>query len=117
MKTYSFENMLAWKEARILVKLVYTITKSFPKEEIYGLTSQIRRAAVSIASNLSEGSARITDADQKNFYKTAYSSAMESLNQAIISNDLEYLTDDQLVEFRLQLDKTTYLINQLRKGL
>ncbi len=76
----------------------------------------MRRSVISIASNLSEGSARITKADQNNFYKTSYSSAMELLNQSIIANDLNYLAENQLIEIRTQLDKTTYLIHQLKKG-
>lgn len=106
-KEYSFEKLDAWKESRILVKLIYTSSKDFPDDEKYGLTSQIRRAAISISSNIAEGSGRLTPPDQKNFYKNAYGSLMEVLNQAILANDLNYLKDKQLEVIKGQVDKVS----------
>jgi four helix bundle protein len=88
---YSFEKLEVWKESRFLVKLIYKYTQSFPKEEIFGLTGQLRRAAISISSNIAEGAGRKTKKDQAHFYTISYGSLMELLNQLIISVDLNYL--------------------------
>ena len=106
-REYSFEKLDAWKESRILVKLIYMNSQNFPADERYGLTSQIRRAAISISSNISEGSGRLSGPDQKNFYKNAFGSLMEVLNQAILANDLEYLENEQLESIRGQVDKVS----------
>lgn len=102
MKTYSFESLKAWKESRLLVKKVYQLTGDFPSEEKFGLISQLRRAVVSVSSNLAEGSGRMTKADQQYFYRMAFSSLMEVLNQLILSNDLQYVTDENLNYARAQ---------------
>ena len=74
--TYSFEKMNVWQLARKVVKLIYLKTKSFSKSEIFGVTSQIQRASVSVCCNLAEGSARISPADQNRFYEISFSSAV-----------------------------------------
>jgi four helix bundle protein len=116
-KEYSFERLEVWKDSRELVKLVYSITIDFPKYELYGLTSQIRRAVISISSNISEGSGRTSINDQKHFYKYAFSSLMEVLNQAILANDLDYLNDESLSALRFQIDKIANKLNSLSKSL
>ena len=117
MKQYSFEKLNVWQEARVLVKSIYTITRTFPKEEIFGITSQMRRAAISICSNIAEGSGRTTKPDQANFYKIAYSSLLELLNQLIISSDLTFITDSELTELREKIDSIAYKITSLRNSL
>jgi four helix bundle protein len=79
--------------AKKLVVSIYKITSQFPVEEKYGLVSQLRRASVSICSNLAEGSGRSTPKDQGNFYNNAYSSLMEVLNQLLICHDLTWITE------------------------
>ena len=69
MKVTHYKDLIVWQKAMDLVYLIYEITKTFPKEEIYGLTSQIRRASVSVPSNIAEGQARKTSAQFKNFYR------------------------------------------------
>jgi four helix bundle protein len=115
MKTYSFESLKAWKESRLLVKKVYQLTSNFPSEEKFGLISQLRRAAVSASSNLAEGSGRMTAADQRYFYRMAFSSLMEVLNQLILANDLQYVTDENLNDARAQLDSVASLTSGLVK--
>lgn len=115
MKTYSFESLKAWKESRLLVKKVYQLTGDFPSEEKFGLISQLRRAVVSVSSNLAEGSGRMTKADQQYFYRMAFSSLMEVLNQLILSNDLQYVTDENLNYARAQLDSVASLTSVLVK--
>ncbi len=116
-KEYSFERLGVWKDSRELVKLVYSLTIDFPKYELYGLTYQIRRAVISISSNISEGSSRTSINDQKNFYKYAFSSLMEVLNQSILANDLDYLSDENLVILKIQIDKIANKLNALSKSL
>jgi four helix bundle protein len=117
MKQYSFEKLIVWQEARVLVKSIYTITRTFPKEEIFGITSQMRRASISICSNIAEGSGRTTKPDQANFYRIAYSSLLELLNQLIISTDLAFITDSELRELREKIDSIAYKITSLRNSL
>jgi four helix bundle protein len=88
-------------------------TKSFPKEELFGVTSQIRRASISICCNLAEGSARISPKDQDRFYEIAFSSAIEVVNLLILCTDFEYLTEAEYNTFRAELERLTYSINKL----
>lgn len=85
---YSFEKLDVWKKAKDFVVRIYKVTADFPEEEKFGLISQLRRASVSISSNIAEGSSRTSPDDQGRFYIIAYSSAIEVLNQLIISTDL-----------------------------
>jgi four helix bundle protein len=117
MKVYSFEKLEAWILSKELTKMVYMVTKSFPSEEIYGLTSQLRRASVSISSNLAEGSGRTSKKDFAHFVQIAYGSMMELLNQLIIAEELEYIQKDELVKMREQIDKISLILTALRKSL
>ena len=76
MKVYSFETLDAWKKAKELSVYVYSITKGFPKEEIYGMTSQIRRASVSVCSNLAEGNSKYSGKEKARYTETSYCSMM-----------------------------------------
>jgi len=113
---YSFEKLNAWKESRIWVTWVYKVTTDFPADEKFGLISQIRRAAVSVVSNLAEGSARKSAKDQAHFYQMAYSSLIEVLNQLIISNDLSFLSNDKLSEGRILIENLTSKVAALRNA-
>ena len=108
--------MIAWKESRNLVKSIYHITSNYPKEELYSLTNQIRRAAVSVSSNLAEGSGRTSQKDKSHFYQTAYSSLMELLNQLYTSLDLKYIDEKTFTEVRDKICAISYLINSLRNS-
>ena len=111
--TYAFEKMAVWQLARQVVKSIYVKTKSFPKEETFGITSQIRRASVSVCCNLAEGSARINRPDQNRFYEIAFGSAIEVVNLLIICNDLEYFSTDEYGVLRTEMERLTYQINNL----
>ena len=117
MKVYSFEKLEAWVFAKELAKQVYLLTKKFPNDELYGLTSQIRRASISICSNLAEGSGRTSKIDFARFIQIAYGSMMELLNQLIIAEDLEYIQKDELVKIREQIDQISIRLSGLRKSL
>jgi four helix bundle protein len=116
MKIYSFEKLEAWQHAKKLSVWIYKITENFPVEERFGLISQMRRAAIAVASNLAEGTSRLTAKDQSHFSTIAYSSTIELLNDLIICNDLNLLTEINYGEGRNLIEKQTYLISQLRKS-
>lgn len=116
MRIYSFEKLDAWQEARKLVVWIYKVTAAFPVEEKFGISMQLRRAAVSVVSNLAEGSARKTAKDQAHFTQMAYSSIVEVLNQLIISSDLQFLTYEQLAEGRIQIENLTFKVAALRNS-
>ena len=113
---YSFEKLEVWKEARRLVVWIYTITNSFPADEKFGLTTQLRRASVSVVSNLAEGSARRTAKDQAYFSQIAYSSLVEILNQLIIANDLKFVSNEVLAEGRTIIEALTQKVAALRNA-
>lgn len=90
-KIESFTDLNVWKESHKLVLLVYKVTKMFPKEEIFGLTSQMRRAVVSITSNIAEGFSRYSYKEKAQFYSIAHGSLTELQNQLLIAKDVDYL--------------------------
>jgi four helix bundle protein len=116
MKIYSFEKLECWQHARKLAVWTYTVTKALPMEEKFGIVSQMRRAAISVASNIAEGTSRKTAKDQSNFSTIAYSSTIELLNDLIITNDLEYLSNEKYEEGRAMIEQQTLLIAGLRKS-
>ena len=110
---YSFEKMSTWQMSRQVAKQVYLKTKPFPKEEMFGITSQVRRAAISVCCNLAEGSARLGSKWQKHYYQIAFGSAVEVVNLLILCTDLEYLSDEDYESTRAEIEKLTYQINKL----
>jgi len=117
MHFYSFERLSVWQEARKLTKEVYLITSNFPGEEKFGLVSQMRRAVISVSSNIAEGSSRKTEKDQAHFYTTAYSSLVELLNQMILSFDLGFLEESKYLEMRAKIELISNQLNKLRKAI
>jgi four helix bundle protein len=111
--TYSFEKLSVWQMNRVFTKKLYRQTAAFPKEELFGITAQIRRASISISCNLAEGSARISSKEQFRFYEIAFGSGVEVVNLLILSNDLGYLSDDDYHLLRSEIEKITYQINKL----
>jgi four helix bundle protein len=116
MKIYSLEKLEAWQHARKLAIWTYQTTKKIPEEEKFGLISQMRRAALAIASNLAEGTSQISSKDQSHFSTISYSSTIELLNHLILSADLLFLQETDYTEGRNLIEKQTYLISQLRKS-
>ena len=116
MDTYqfSFEKLEVWQLARILTTDIYKHTVKFPNEEKYLLTSQLRRAAVSVASNLAEGSTRTSAKDKAHFTTIAFSSLMEVLNHLIIAVDLGYLKNDDLLIYRKQIQTLSVKLSNLK---
>lgn len=112
-KIKAFTDLIAWQESHKFVLLIYRITKKFPKEEIFGLTSQMQRAAVSITSNIAEGFGRQMYKEKVQFYYVAQGSLTEVKNQLIIAKDIGYL---QFPEFD-QLVEQSNTSHQLLQGL
>ena len=98
MRVFSFEKLIAWQKSRELALLIFETTKQFPKDELFGLTSQMRRCSISISSNLAEGSGRNSFKDKARFTEIAYSSSLELLNQIILSFDFEYISETEIIK-------------------
>jgi len=113
MKTYSFEKLEVWKEACLLAKEIYLLVNTFPDNEKYGLCSQLQRAAVSVSSNIAEGSSRTTLKEQARFTNIAFSSLMEVLSELIIAYQLNYISEDHYSKLRLIINKMSYKLNKL----
>ena len=116
MYIYSFEKLSVWKDSVDLGNLIYKITNSFPPEEKFGFTSQLRRASISISSNLAEGTSRRTNKDKAYFTTISFSSAMEVLNQFIISKELNFILEKDYILVREKIEKITNMLNALRKS-
>jgi four helix bundle protein len=112
-KLKSFTQLTTWQEGHKLVLKIYEITQKFPKEEIFGLTNQIRRAVVSITSNIAEGFSRNSYKEKVQYYSTALGSLTETQNQLLIARDIKYITQKEFME----LAALTVLINKLTNGL
>lgn len=106
-----YTELEVWKEARGLVNFVYQISKTVPKEEVYGLTSQIRRCAVSIPSNIAEGCGRRTSADTIQFLHISRGSLYELETQLFLALDQGYLNKEEFDELFIQILKCKKLIN------
>ena len=101
----SFEDLIVWQKAHAFVLAVYVLTRAFPKDERYGLTSQLRRAAVSIAANIAEGFKKKGKADKARFFNIAQGSAEECRYYMILVQDLEYGDTASLAEQLAEVSK------------
>ena len=115
MKVYAFENLRVWNESREFVKWIYKITGTFPKSELFGLANQLRRASISVVSNIAEGSSRISYKDQAHFSQISYSSLIEILNQLLIAFDLGLINQNTLNDGRTMIESLSGKIAGLRK--
>ena len=113
---YSFETLTAWQESRKLVVAVYKLLDQFPSFENYALCDQIRRAIVSVPSNIAEGSGRTSLREQIHFIEISYGSLMEAYNQLIIASDLNYIDSQSLENLKQTIDAIARLLNGLRSS-
>lgn len=116
MRVFSFEKLIVWQKSRELSKLIYNTTNQFPEDERFGLVSQMRRCSISISSNIAEGTGRHTNKDKARFTEIAYGSALELLNQAILSNDLKFLSDENHNQIRTTISEITAMLDALYKS-
>lgn len=107
---FGFEKLVAWKKSRELVKSVYRLIKGFPPEEKYGLSDQLRRAVISVSSNLAEGGGRIALREKLHFCQIAYGSLMEVTCQLILAEDLGFISSLQNMEIREEIEELERLI-------
>lgn len=116
IKIKTFTDLDAWKEGHKLVLLIYEITKSFPKEEVFGLIMQMRRCVVSITSNIAEGFSRQSYKEKVQFYSIAQGSVTELQNQLVISRDVGFILNEKFQELAKQSIKVHKIINGLIKS-
>jgi four helix bundle protein len=112
-----YQDLVAWQKARLLVKVVYQASRGFPREEIYALTSQIRRAAVSVPSNIAEGYGRGSLNDYVRFLQTARGSLYELQTQLVLAGDLEYMPASQVEALIIQSDEVSRILQGLIASL
>lgn len=114
-KIKSFTDLHAWKEGHKLVLMIYETTKRFPKEELFGLTSQMRRCSVSITSNIAEGFSRRSYAEKAQFYSIAHGSLTELQNQLLIAKDVSFLAKERFDTIAEQSVKSHKILSGLIK--
>ncbi len=114
MYIYSFEKLEVWNESKEFTKSIYTLTSKFPDSEKFRLVSQLRRASVSICSNIAEGSARKSFKDKAHFTTMAFSSTVEVLNQLILSFELDFIKEKDYLKLRQDIESVTNKLNGLR---
>ena len=115
MKKYNYKDLDLYNAAKDLVLSVYALLSKFPKEEQYALCDQLRRAVISIPSNIAEGLERVSTKEQIHFLEIAYGSLREVDCQLDIAKDLAYISDDELSDVEKQLEKVAALIAGMRK--
>lgn len=113
----NYKELKVWQKSVDLAVKIFEITQDFPKEELYGLTSQIRRSAVSIASNIAEGAGRNTNKDFNNFLGISYASSCELETQLIIANRAKFLENKQLDVIQAEIKEIQKMNWSLKKTL
>lgn len=116
MRRYSFEKLEVWKLSKDFAVTVYNLVEDFPTSERYGLVDQLKRAAVSVPTNLAEGSGRNTSKDKAHFTQISYGSIMECLNLLIISRELRFISEETLFALRKDIETITFKLSNLRKS-
>jgi len=111
----SYKTLVVWQRAHKLVLAVYAATDSFPPSERYGLTSQIRRAAVSIPANIAEGCSRGTDKDTANFFQISLGSAAELSYELLLAHDLGFIEEDKYQLFAVEIEEIGRMLNTLKQ--
>lgn len=111
MKSQSFEQLIVWQKAHSYVLAIYKITKQYPKEELFCLVNQMRRAAASITANIAEGYAKIRSKDKLRFYNISQGSLEETRNFIILSKDLGYITLQDKEQLGIQAAEISRLLN------
>lgn len=114
---HNFRNLKIWQKSRLLVKEVFLLTRNFPAEEKFGLTSQVLRSAYSVPSNIAEGSGRSSNKEFSRFLDIALGSAYELETQLILASDVNYITEDKLEEIQKLLQEVQKMIYSFKSTL
>lgn len=115
MTQSNYRKLIVWQKARELTRFVYRETQKFPQSEVFGLTQQMRRAAISILSNIAEGQGRYTRRDCRRFLVIARGSATELEAQIVISSDLDYLAENAATDLENRATEVCRMLNGLLK--
>lgn len=116
-KKYNYKDLDAYKESKALVILVYALIKKFPREEQYALCDQLRRAVISVPSNIAEGSGRTSSKDQAHFFEMAFGSLMEVNCQIDIAHDLGYISKEEVERVEQHVKAIAALLSGLRRKI
>ena len=114
---FSFEKLQVWQKARVFYREVYTLTKQYPPDQQFSLVSQLRRAALSVPSNIAEGASRLGSKEFLHFISIAYGSLMEAMNQLILSEDLGLVGKEQMQVMRNLVAEIARMLSSLRKTI
>ncbi len=112
-----YKELLVWQKAMALVRLIYEQTRSFPDSEKFGLTSQMRRAAVSVPSNIAEGQGRLSSGEFRQFLGTAKGSLFELETQTLIARDLQFLPEDEMDTTLAQIAEVGRMLSGLIRSI
>lgn len=116
-KSKSFEDVVAWQKAHAFVLAIYKVTKTFPKDEVFGLTSQLKRAAVSIAANIAEGYKKTGEKDKLRFLNIAQGSLEECRYYLLLAKDIEFITIEKYEELKDLINSSSYMLNSYAKAI
>jgi four helix bundle protein len=116
MREFSFEKLIVYQKAKEYVKVVYSLLHKFPSEERFAMCDQLRRASVSVISNIAEGTSRQTSKDKCHFLDIAYGSLMETYSQLDLARDLEYITDHDINDIKLRGIELLRLLASLKRS-
>jgi four helix bundle protein len=114
---FRFEKLDVWQRSVDFAELIYEATRSFPADERFGLTNQMRRAAVSVSSNIAEGSGRVSDMDYARFVEISYASLMEVVSQATLATRQKFLTQDSYRSIYREAEELARMLSGLRSTL
>lgn len=117
MSAQSFEDLIVWQKAHQYVLDIYRVTKGYPKDEIFALVNQMRRASASITANIAEGFVRQGQKDKLHFYNISQGSLEETKNFVILSKDLGYISEDNKIQLLTEAKEIGRLLNAYRQGL
>ena len=117
MPLSNYKDLTVWQKTRIFVKTIYQATSSFPKNELYGLTSQIRRASISIGANIAEGYARASRKEYIQFLMIAYASATETEALLLLATDLGYIKEESSEELIRDLNELIRMLYSMKEAL
>ncbi|QDT37337.1 four helix bundle protein [Stratiformator vulcanicus] len=114
---FQFENLIVWQKSIDYADRIYDLTDRFPRDEKFGLTAQLRRAAVSISSNIAEGDGRTSKTDHARFIEIAYGSLMETISQVTLAARRQWLSDDELAKLRHAAEEIARMLSGLRRSI